>query len=364
MASLALGWVGEPAFAGLVEPLLSAMGVESRAVLHTVGFIISFTVITALHLVAGEQVPKILAIRTAETLVLPLSPLLKGFYVMTYPLLVALSATTSFVLARMGVVSAGEHDETHTEDELRALMLQARVHGEVSSTEHRLIHAVFEFDDMVCRRIMLPRSDIVWIDVTATFEQCLDVVRRTKHTRYPVCDGSLDKIIGVVHLKDMLVQQGDAFDLRAMIRPPRQVPESMSVSKLLRLFQASQQHLAFVIDEHGTVTGLVTFENVIEEIIGPVEDEFDTGNPAVVPTGEGEFLVRGAALVDEVSRKVGLRFADDKIDTMSGLLTHILQRVPEVGDIVELPGMRAHVMEVVGARATGIRLVVDPDAGG
>jgi len=359
MASLGLGWVGEPAFASLVEPLLTAIGIESAAVVHGVGFAIAFTVITALHLIAGEQVPKILAIRTAERLVLPLAPLLKAFYVMTYPLLTALSATTSFVLARLGVEGGAGHDDVHTEEEIRALMRQARTHGELSRTEDRLLHAVFEFDDMVCRRVMLPRSDIVWVDAESTFEQCLEIVRREQHTRYPVCEGSLDRVVGVLHMKDLIrAQGGEPVSVRDIMRPPQKVPETMPISRLLRQFQVSHQHLALVVDEYGTITGVVTLENVVEQIVGPVEDEFDTEAPDVVPGESGEFVVQGTADVQAVARRLGLELDASDADTISGLLTDMLQRLPAVGDVVELPGARAEVLDVVGTRATRVRFKV------
>lgn len=359
MASLALGWVGEPAFARLVEPLLSWLGVESEAVIHGVGFAVAFAAITGLHLVAGEQVPKILAIRTAEKVALPLSPPLKAFYVMAYPLLGALSWTTSFVLRRFGVEGGSGHDEVHTEGEIRALMRQSRVHGELSRTEDRLIHAVFEFDDTICRRVMLPRAEVIWMDASSSFEQSHEIARQTKHTRYPVCEGSLDSIVGVVHIKDLAYAQGsDSFALADLIRPPKQVPETMPISKLLRHFQASHQHLAFVVDEHGTVTGIVTLENVLEQIVGPVEDEFDSEEPEIVPQESGEYLVRGSASIEAVTAKVGVALPSTEADTISGLLTDQLQRMPVVGDVVEMPGLQAEVMEVMGARATRIRLRV------
>ncbi|MFT4842333.1 MAG: CBS domain containing-hemolysin-like protein [Planctomycetota bacterium] len=365
MASLALGWVGEPAFARLVEPLLRAMGVESAAIVHGVGFAIAFTMITALHLVAGEQVPKILAIRTAERLALPLSPLLKFFYVLTYPLLMALSATTAFVLRLAGVEGGAEHSEVHTEVEIRALMRQARVHGELSRTEDKLLHAVFEFDDMVCRRVMLPRSDVVWIDASATPEQCLEIVRQTKHTRYPICEGSLDSVVGVLHMKDLVQAHSvESISISALMRPPRQVPEAMSISKLLQHFQTSHQHLAFVVDEHGTITGMVTLEDVLEQIVGPVEDEFDSEEPGIVPQERDEYLVRGSVAVTEVAARLGLELDAGDADTMSGLLTQELQRVPVVADVVEVQGFRAEVLEVIGARATRLRVILVRSAEG
>ncbi|MEM7202326.1 MAG: hemolysin family protein [Planctomycetota bacterium] len=362
MASLGLGWVGEPAFAALLEPVLHAVGVESAALLHGISFVVAFTLITALHLTVGEQIPKIFAIRRPEPLALACAPLLKFFYVTTYPLLVALSATTTFALRRLGIDGDGEHSAPHSEAELRALVQRARAHGEVSGTELRLIHAVFDFDEMLCRQIMLPRGEIVWFDAGWTTGECVAEALRSRHSRYPVGDGSLDRVIGVAHAKDLLGIDGageaePAAGLREVMRPPRYVPESMPVSKLLRHFQATHQHLAMVVDEHGTVIGMVTLDNVIEQIVGPVEDEFDIAEPDVVPQGDDEFLVRGSAPIEVVNRRLGLALEGDGVDTLSGVLMTVLQRVPAVGDAVELPDdARAEVLEVIGARATRVRV--------
>ncbi len=186
MASLALGYVGEPAFAKLLEPVIVSVGIEAEsAALHAIAFVISFTVITSLHLVIGEQAPKIFAIRQPELLLLWCSVPLKMFYVLTYPLMSALSMTTNFLLRSLGLGDTGDLEIPYTEQEIRALLREAHIHGNLTRSEHRLIDAVFEFDDMVCRRIMVPRGEIDFIDINEELAQSLDMLRRTKHTRYP-----------------------------------------------------------------------------------------------------------------------------------------------------------------------------------
>ena len=204
MASLGLGWVGEPAFARLLESAFHAVGITSAAALHTSAFVVAFTIITALHLVVGEQAPKIYAIRRPERVALWCAIPLKAFYILSYPFLVGLSFATSRLLRLFGVDGTSEHDAPHSQDEIQALVRQAHVHGELTRSEHSLIHAVFGFDDMICRRVMVPRSDVVFLDVEQSLAECLEVFQRTKHSRYPLCEDSLDQVIGFIHMKDLV----------------------------------------------------------------------------------------------------------------------------------------------------------------
>jgi CBS domain containing-hemolysin-like protein len=365
MASLGLGWIGEPAIARLLGPLLHGVGVTSPALVHTLAFIIAFTIITAVHLVIGEQAPKIYAIRRPARTVRWCALPLKWFYVLFYPLLTGLNASTALILRRVGIESAAEHDIPHSEEELRALLSQAHAHGELTRAEHRLLDAVFEFDDTVALQIMVPRVDVEFFDINKPFAQAMEKAHRTRHTRYPLCDGSMDKILGFVHTKDLLsVTDGESFDLRSVCRPPKYVPERMPLSKLLNLFRETRQHLAFVVDEYGSAVGIVTLENVLEQIVGPLQDEFDDEIPAVVPEGPNSFLVQGGAHLDDVNAALQTEFRAAGVETMAGLVTVQLGRIAETGDRVELEGATAEVLEVRHARATRIRVVIQRPADG
>ena len=358
MASLALGWVGEPAFSALVEPLLHGVGIASEAVVRTIGFAISFTFITGLHLVIGEQAPKIFAIRRPEQMILWCAVPMKFFYLMSYPLMISLNKATSFILKRLGVHATG-HDTPHTEDEIRALLREARIHGDVTRSEQRLIDAVFEFDDMICRRVMVPRSDVEYFTAGQTLEQCLKQASRSRHTRFPLCDGSLDHVVGVVHIKSLIGKKDDGkFDLKTIARPPKTVPENMPISKLLRHFQGTRQHMAFVVDEYSTLIGIVTLENVLEQIVGTVQDEFDLETPEIVPDGPGQYIVQGSTAVEVVEKVLNLHHSDDDVDTFSGLLMSRHGEILEAGDCIQLEGAIAEVLEVKGARAERIRVTL------
>ena len=358
MASLALGWVGEPAFAHLLRPLFEMVGIESEKVVHVLGFIFAFSLITALHLVIGEQAPKIFAIRRPDTMILWCAAPLKFFYIILYPFLALLSVTTSFLLARLGLEGGSEHETPHTEEEIRALLHEAHFHGHVTGAEHRLINAVFEFDDMICRRVMVPRGEVEVLDINESFPSLLEQAKRTKHTRYPLCNGSLDDLLGVVHIKDLLGVAANStdVDLRNMMRTPRKVHENMPISRVLRHFQATHQLLAFVIDEHGTIIGIVTLENVLEKIVGPVDDEFDEEQQNVVEDKPGEFVVLGSTPIEEVEKAIELNLDDEDVDTVAGVLMSRAQKLPEVGDRVEFDEATAEILEVRGDHAEVIRI--------
>ena len=365
MASLALGWVGEPAFAVLVTPVMTALGITNPNVIHIAALIASFAVVTGLHLVVGEQFPKIFAIRRPETMLLWCALPLKFFYYLLYPFLIVLDAVTAMLLRLVGIEGASDHgDGPSTEEEIRHLLSEAHIHGNLTRSEHRLIQAVFEFDDMKVARIMLPRTDVAFFDVNNGVQDHLQLFAETKHTRYPVCDRSLDNVLGVVHVKDLLTCdfQADTFDIRSIMRPPTKVPETKPISQVLRQFQASHQLLSFVVDEHGIIMGIVTLEDVLEQIVGKVEDEFDAEEPLIAQSGPNEYLVDGMVQLSRLGRELNLPLGEnDESDTVSGLVMERQQKIPAAGDVVELGGVTAEVMETKHDRATKVKMTLAPD---
>jgi CBS domain containing-hemolysin-like protein len=357
IASLGLGWVGEPAIARLLEPALHAAGITSQATIHGISFTVAFTLITAAHLVLGEQAPKIFAIRRPEPVAMWSAGPMRMFYVISYPLLTSLDAATRFVLSWFGVKSAGEHDMPHSEEEIRMLLGHARSHGELTGLEHTLVEAVFEFDDTVCRQIMIPRHEVVFLDTRAPFAESLAVVMRTKHSRYPLCEGSLDKVLGIVHTRDLVGIDPDSdFDVLTVARPPRYVPATVRLSTLLSRFRATKQHAALVVDEFGTVAGVVTLENVLEEIVGPVQDEFDMESPGVIPDGGQRWVLLGSTPVPKLAELLGTDLPAEGIDTLAGLVALRLGRIPVQGDKIDLGTATLEVLDASHNRATRVRL--------
>ncbi len=357
MASLGLGWIGEPAIAHLLRPLLLAAGIVSEIWIHGIAFAVAFTAITAAHLVFGEQAPKIFALRRPEKVLLWFALPMKFFYFLSYPFMVALNATTSFLLQKIGVEGVSEHDAVHSQDEIKSLLRLSHKHGELSRAEHRLLNAVFEFDDTVCRRIMQPRSDIIFFDISRPFAESSALAKESKHSRYPLCEGSLDNGLGVVHIKDLIgLSPDEEGALRSIARPAQFVPETMRISRLLRQFQETHQHMAFVVDEYGTVIGCATLEDVLEQIVGPVEDEFDANPPEIEPDGPEKFIVTGGTSIATVNRQLKLQLVSMEAETLSGLLVEKTGQVPKVGDRIELDGAVAEVLEIRGSMASRIRM--------
>ncbi len=357
MASLGLGWVGEPAVAHIIRPVLMMVGVSTEIWIHGIAFFIAFTTITAAHLVIGEQAPKIFALRRPETVALWGAVPLKAFFYLTYPLMAALNASTDFLLKRAGVDPSAAHHDVPSEAELRVLLQQARTHGYLSRSEHRLINAVFEFDDLVCRKAMRPRMDVLFFDVDQSTREIIEFARTGNHSRYPVCRGSLDNVLGFVHIKDLVgMSPKEEFNLLSITRPPQFVPETIPISLLLRQFQSSRQHMAFVVDEYGSVVGIITLEDIIEQIVGPVEDEFDCIEPDIVPCDPSGCIVLGNVHVERVNQAMQLSLDAGIADTISGYVMAACSKILSKGDRVELPGAVADVLEVSGNRAKKIRI--------
>ncbi len=359
IASLGLGWIGEPAVAHLIRPLLLSVGIHSEILLHGVAFAMAFTMITALHLVLGEQAPKIAALRRPETAVLWSAIPLRMFYFISYPAIFFLNTLTSSLLRMAGIEKTGEHDVPHSEEEIRALLQQAHIHGELTRSEHRLINAVFEFDELMARRVMVPRNDIVFVDVSMAQNELFELVHHTKHSRYPVCDRSLDNILGVIHVKDLLpTGEQKQTALATQLRAAQFVPETMPVRRLLRHFQSTHQHMAFLVDQYGTTTGMVTLENVLEPIFGSIEDEFDKETPDVLQESPQQYSVSGLLSLDEVNQRFNLDIKETEVETLSGLLMALSDKLPQVGDTFTIAGATAEVLEVSGSRAVRVRLML------
>ena len=357
MASLGLGWIGEPAVAHLLRPVLLALGIESEILIHSIAFIVAFSAITAVHLVIGEQAPKIFALRRPEIVLLWCAVPMKIFYLFSYPFVMALNSITSYLLGLAGIESGSEHEAIHSEEEIRALLSTAREGGELSRTEQRLINAVFDFDELVCRKVMIPRNDVVFFDAEDSLPACLELAKSKKHSRYPVCEGTLDDAIGVIHVKDLIGMTPDqSIDLRSMMRSPQFVPETVPVKRLLRQFQETHQHMAFIVDEHGSVVGIITLENILELIVGSVEDEFDMEPPDIVVEGPGQFVVRGSTSLLSIQRELKIDLSDEEADTMAGLLMSKTGEVLKSGDSIDLGYATAEVLEVKGSRAMRIRV--------
>lgn len=317
------------------------------------GSVLPFTVVlTVLILFVGEILPKTFGATHWQRM----------WHLIVWPLVFlqrVLSPAVWITQAFADLFSSAKGSPSVTEDEIQASIALGGKEGELSSAELQLLNAVFRFDNMLARQVMVPRRDVVVIDADWPLEKAFDVARQTRHTRFPLCEGSLDKVIGLVHIKDLVgVAPERDIDLRSVSRPLRHIPETLPISRLLRDMQRTHQHMVVVDDEYGAVVGIVTMENVVEQIVGAVQDEFDSEMPEIVPEGSGVFLVSGQLPLDRVNEELGLGLESREVDSLSGLLVSNLNRLARVGDEVDLEGAVARVIEEQGGRATQVRIRV------
>jgi len=318
LASLGLGWVGEPAVSGLIEPVLEQLGFNDVAI-HTVSFIIAFSIITFLHIVMGELAPKTIAIRKAENITLLTAAPLTLFYKIMYPFIWFLNGTANWLLKRFGIEPAAEHESAHTEEEIRILMKESHKSGLIDNTELTLVDNIFDFAETHAREIMIPRTEMNCLYDNISFEENKAIALKEMHTRYPVCDNDKDNIIGFVHIKDLLkVASQELTNIRQIMRPVTTVPESMQISSLLKLMQKKKTQIAILIDEYGGTSGLVTLEDIMEEIVGEIQDEFDEERPNIEKKDDQTYSINGLMLIEEVNGFFGLSIESDDYDTIGG----------------------------------------------
>ncbi|WP_275983585.1 hemolysin family protein [Paenibacillus hamazuiensis] len=318
LASLALGWIGEPTIARMLEPLLKDRLGLNDVLVHSISFIISFAVITFFHITLGEQFPKTYAIRKSEEVTMRSALLLMAFYKVMYPFNWCLNGVSNWMLRRAGIEPTGEHESAHTEEEIRVLMKESHKSGLIDNTELTLVDNIFEFAETNAREIMIPRTEMECLYTNLSFEENMDIALREMRTRYPVADRDKDNVIGFVHIKDLLKPNPGLSDIRAIMRPIMSVPESMPISNLLKQMQKKKVQIALLIDEYGGTSGMVTLEDIIEEIVGEIQDEFDQERPAIEKKDDMTYSIDGRMLIDEVNDHFGLEIEEENVDTIGG----------------------------------------------
>lgn len=339
MASLGLGWVGEPAVASLLEPMFTEMGM-SEPMVHTTSFIIGFLIFSALHIVVGEQVPKTFAIRKAEPVSLWVAYPLHASYIIAYPLNWLLNRATSTILSLFNVAEAS-HAEVFSSAEIKGLVATSQEYGEIHERQASMLHNLFDFDQRQVGRIMIPINSVQSLDIAAPTEDNLKIIRDTEHSRFPLIDSDNDDaLIGIILTKDIhrAILQGESepwADLNRFRRDSMVVPESQRIAKLFDLMRIRRAHMACVVDEYGTFIGVITLEDLIEEIVGDIQDETDTDQPgtAVTVIDDTHWEADGLISLTDLERSVGMKI-DDQLDanTLSGLFMQRLARMPETGD--------------------------------
>ncbi|MFC5450222.1 hemolysin family protein [Paenibacillus aestuarii] len=317
LTSLGLGYVGEPTFAKVLEPLFRPLNLPD-SVFHTITFVIAFSLMTTLHITLGEQFPKTYAIRKAEQITLGAAGPMVIVYKVMYPFIWILNGISNWMLRRAGIEPTTEHDSAHTEEEIRVLMKESHKNGLIDNTELTLVDNIFEFAETTAKEIMIPRTEMEVLYAGLSFSENLSIAIKEMRTRYPVCDPDKDNIIGFVHIKDLLKPDANLKGIKKIIRPITTVPDSIQISDLLKLMQKRKSQMALLIDEYGGTSGLVTLEDIMEEIVGEIQDEFDEERPTIEIKDEQTFSIDGLLLIDEVNDYFGVDIESDDYDTIGG----------------------------------------------
>lgn len=334
LTSIGLGMVGEPLVASLVQPFLFKLGVTSPLAIHSISLGIAYALVTYLHVVLGELVPKAIAIRKALPTALLTAPVLHVCYLVLRPGIWILRGSARFVLRRVfGISQIGEGELTHSEEELRHIVAESEKSQRVTETEKDILLNALALNDRCVRDVMTPRNQVVSLDLDEPFEANLKKAVESKHTRFPLVEGHLDHSVGMIHIKDLLPLVGrPSPDLRRIKRTLVPVPEMMTIDKLLHQFLDKHQHIALVVDEFGGAVGIVTLDNVLEEIVGDIQDEFDFEKPEFRRINERSFEVDGMLNLYELNEYAGLEIESEEVTTVGGYVTHQLGHLPRAGE--------------------------------
>lgn len=365
LASLGLGWIGEPALAHLLQPIVELFPVGVRSeISHSISAAIAFGVITFLHVVIGELAPKSIALQNPEgTSLFVARPTLWAEWIFK-PAIWVLNGAGNAILRLVGIKPASGHQLVHSVEELKMLVTASTEGGVVEEDESVMLHAIFDLGELVVRQVMIPRTEVVGVEADMPLEEIIALATQSTFTKFPVYEDSLDQILGVVHVKELLraMQSPDCktCTARTLAKEAMYVPETISIGVLLQQFRQHRQHIAIVLDEFGGTAGLVTLEDLLEEIVGEVSDPFDTLTPKIEKLPDGSFEIDGLALIDEVNDSLGLNLVEPDYDTIAGYVLGRLRRIPRVNDVVEGDGVRLRVEKMDGMRIDRILLTPNP----
>ena len=333
LASLGLGWVGEPAISKMLMPLLNMFHLSEGAI-HSISFVLGFTIITGLHIVLGELTPKSLAIISAEKIAMYTALPLIMFYNVTYPIMWSFNHSTNLILKIFGISQADEHETAHTDEEIKLLVEDSYKHGLIDKTELTFVDNIFNFSETTAKEIMMPRTDMACIFIEDPFDDIIAYALEEQLTRYPVCRDSKDNVIGFIHIKDLYKQKidGNNQNIEGIIREIKFVPESTSISELLKAFKIEKTQMSIIIDEYGGTSGLVTIEDILEEIVGELQDEFDDDGKEINKTEEGNYIVDGKVIIGDINELLDIEIDAENIDTIGGWIYSQLDSYPQINE--------------------------------
>lgn len=368
LASLALGWIGEPSLAHLVEPLFAWIGGEAaRDVTNGVAIALSFAIITAGHIILGELVPKAIALQQDEKTALFVARPLWLFARLFRPIIFLMNGMGNAVVRLLGLRAASEHNTAvHSPEELEMLILQSRKAGLLEQQETEFLRHVFTFEDKLARQIMTPRTEMIGLPLESSFAEVRQLILTERYTRYPVYEKSMDFIVGTVHLKDLVAAfsshaDEQSFTLRTLLRPVLAIPETTSIGPLLTRMQREGKHLAVIIDEYGETAGMVTLEDILEELVGEVQDEFDLiregSHISIEQLPDGSSSVDGLLSLADFTEHFGVKVMSQEVETLGGYVQEQRDRIPQVGDTLTLGPYLLRVSEMDGRRVARVRVI-------
>lgn len=355
VVSLALGSISEPAVAVLVFPLLERWHL-APSVEHAIAFTISLATVSVFHMVIGELVPKSLAIQKSEGVAMACSYPVHWFYMAFRPLIWVINRLARLVLRMLRLPVTGGHEMAHSEEELRMILTASGESGVLKDSEVDLVKHVFEFADKVASEIMVPRVDMVYMDATWPVERNHEVAANHTYTRFPLCEGDPDHVVGMVHIKDLRRIAGPGADIRQIKRDVLFVPEGKSIDQLLREFQVRKLHMACVVDEYGGTAGIVTLEDVLEQIVGEIHDEFEEPDPEVQQLSPDRYLVDGKALLMDLRSAHAIDLPENDSETIGGWVLDHFGAIPDAGATLDVDGYRLQVAKMDGQRVRKVMI--------
>jgi CBS domain containing-hemolysin-like protein len=359
LASLGLGWLGQPVFVAVLHPVFGWLRIESLEAQRWLAFGFGFSVLTFLEITAGEQAPKWFAIQRSLPTTLWVAYPLLWFYRLSFPLVWVLNHASRWLLRQAGLEITGEAGGGHTEEELRLLFAAAQKRAQTSSFGREIVLNALDLRRRLAREVMRPRQEIVALSTAASIAECLDIAEKSRYSRFPLCDaGDLDKTLGVVHIKDlyaMRLKARSAAELRPVVRKLIYIPETAHLEKLLRLLLDRKLHLAIVVDEYGGTVGMVTLENILEELVGQIQDEFDQERPLLVRVNETTWEAAGSLPLHELAELIGRPLQEEGVTTVSGWVTQRLGGFPKPGDTLSVAGYQLRVEAMDGMRVAQLK---------
>ncbi len=362
LASLGLGWIGEPAVASLLEKLFGTFFAENRILLHSISFGLAFGLITLLHVVLGELIPKSLAIQNTEKFVLLIAYPLYLFKRAFYPFIWVLDTLTLKILHLMGITPTSEAEAAHSEEEIKLIVNASQKGGVIDDTERDIIENAIDFSEIYAHEVMIPRQDMNCLFLDDSFEEVMSFVKHTKHTRYPLCDHDRDNVVGMIHIRDLLEHCEEKLGKRQLNKIARQilfVPENESISDVLHLMMKKHTHVAIVVDEYGGTAGMLSMEDILEELVGDIKDEHDEPEAEEIHrVDETVCEFDGKVLIEDAYECMNLPCPERDESTIGGYVFTLLARAPKVGDKVEDENCRFEVIAASRMRIKRLRVTI------